>query len=155
MAIIIELLVETLSKGTHISTSTEAPQARVETSQHQLPVWVWEDMEEFLEVSPHFSANSLPGPQMVRKNISSILLVFHELFYIFTRCSGNLTDNQHWPGCGELWGPPGSVRQAWSLQRPGLLQAAAHRGRELERFLYCNADRVWCIGALAAARTPA
>ena len=81
MAIIIELLVETLSKGTHISTSTAAPQARVETSQHQLPV-VWKDMEEFLEVSPHFSANSLPGPQMVRKNISSILLVFNELFYV-------------------------------------------------------------------------
>ena len=72
MAIIIELLVETLSKGTHISTSTAAPQARVETSQHQLPVWLWEDMEDYLEVSPHFSVNSLPGPQMVRKNISSI-----------------------------------------------------------------------------------
>ena len=73
MAIIIKLLVETLSKGTPISISTAAPQARVETSQHQLPV-VWKDMEEFLEVSPHFSANSLPGPQMVRKNNFDLFL---------------------------------------------------------------------------------
>ena len=74
MAIIIKLLVETLSKGMPISTSTAAPQARVETSQHQLPV-VWKDMEEFLEVSPHFSANSLPGPQMVRKNNVSYISI--------------------------------------------------------------------------------
>ena len=74
MAIIIKLLVETLSKGTPISISTAAPQARVEASQHQLSV-VWKDMEEFLEVSPHFSANSLPGPQMVRKNNISYISI--------------------------------------------------------------------------------